>query len=47
MRSNYEDMLPDLLEKMENLLKMNNGGDGYLVGDSVSILELQHGGGSF
>lgn len=40
MRSNYEDLLPDFLEKMENLLKLNQGGDGYFVGDSLSWADL-------
>jgi Glutathione S-transferase, C-terminal domain len=33
-----EERLPKFLGLLENLLKENQGGDGFLVGDSVSNL---------
>ena len=36
LRAAYEELLPDFLEKFETLLKSNDDGDGYFVGDSVS-----------
>ena len=32
-----EKIVPEQLGKLELILKSNNGGDGYFVGDSVSI----------
>ena len=29
--------LPAVLSKLENLLKSNNGGNGYFVGETVSV----------
>ena len=42
MKANYEKQLPIFMEMMETLLRENNGGDGYFVGDSVSILNLKN-----
>ena len=37
LRKIYEEQtIPEYLSKFEMLLKQNNGGDGYLVGDKVS-----------
>ena len=35
-----EKIVPAQLSKLELMLKSNNGGDGYFVGDSVSIVAL-------
>ena len=36
MRKNYEVEFPVFLDQMEKLLKRNNGGDEYFVGDEVA-----------
>jgi len=33
------ELLPDYFKKFEALLKENKNGDGYFIGDSVSVLE--------
>lgn len=36
-KAKYQDeQLPPMLEKIENILKQNKGGDGWFVGDDVS-----------
>lgn len=35
-----EEELPDGLQKIEKLLKMNKGGDGYFVGDEVTLADI-------
>lgn len=41
MRQTYIDVtLPQLLTMLEKLLKANNNGDGYFVGDDVSRKQL-------
>ena len=38
-----DEYLPFVLNKFESMLKANRGGDGYFVGDSVSISGLDSG----
>ena len=35
-----EEQAPPILEKLEECLKQNKGGDGWLVGDDVSVAEF-------
>ena len=37
-----EQKVPTLLEKLETLLKGNNGGDGWFVGDDVSTKQVNY-----
>ena len=41
MRTSYETVLPGFLSKFESLLKSNDNGDGYFVGDSVLGFNIQ------
>nr|XP_006825032.1 PREDICTED: glutathione S-transferase-like [Saccoglossus kowalevskii] len=36
----YNDAFPLLLQGLERVLKENNGGDGYFVGDKVTLADL-------
>ncbi|XP_077861929.1 hematopoietic prostaglandin D synthase-like [Saccoglossus kowalevskii] len=36
----YNDVFPLLLQGLERVLKENNGGDGYFVGDKVTLADL-------